>query len=363
MPLSLPTIRDLQAQAAADLNAHVEGEDATVRRSFGWALSWATAGVAWGLYRLLEWVSRQVVPTSSESEALQRWCGLYGIVPDPGQQAAGPVTCTGTPGAPVTSGATLVRADGVRYSVTSTVAVGGGGSCSATVRALEPGVAGNMDAGTTLTFEASLAGVDATATTPDSITSGTDPELDASLLLRLSERVKRPPQGGARSDYVQWCRAALPGVVDQVWPVGGYPAQGQVTAYFSVVYDGSDPASVLPDGSQELAVQEYVEPLIPMDCDGFTAAAPTGAPVTLRIDLVEDTTANRAAVVEQLVALLQRRGAAAGGSTILNSELRAAIARGHEQYLLTSVNGDGTGLGDIAQSTGYLPYLSTVTWT
>lgn len=362
MPLTLPSLSSLQQQAAADFNANVEGEDATIRRSFGWALSWVVAGATWGLYVLLDFVAQQTIPSKATGQRLLDWCALLGIVPSPAARASGTAAATGTPGAWITTGRGLVRADGVRYEVTDDVQLDGAGDASVAIRAIVPGVAGNTDDGTRLTWETALAGVDSLATVDGAISDGTDDESEASLQRRVGERMARPPQGGSRTDYQLWTRAALPGLVDRIWPVGGLPARGQVTVFFSVVYDGADPASVVPEAWQVDAVQAHVEPLIPADCDGFVAAAPVGNAVHLTIDLVVDTPTVRAAVTTELAALFQRRGAAHGGTTILNSELRTAIGRATDQYLLTSVAGDGTGTGNVAQSTGVLPYLGTVTF-
>jgi len=363
VPLTLPTLASLQQQAVADFNANVEDEDATIRRSFGWALSWVTAGATWGLYVLLDWVADQTIPSRSTGQRLLDWCALLGIVPAAAERATGTVAATGSPGAPIDAGSTLVRADGARYETTADAELDDDGEAAVPIRAITPGTSGNADAGTRLTWESAIAGVDSTASLDAAITDGTDDESEDSLQRRVGERMARRPQGGARADYVLWTREALPGLVDQVWVVGGLPARGQVAVFFSVIYDGADPASVIPEAWQVDSVQEHVEPLIPADCDGFVAAAPTANPINLTIDLVTDTPTVRAAVTAELTTLFQRRGAAHNGTTILNSEIRTAIGRATDQYLLTSVAGDGTGTGNVTQSTGVLPHLGTVTWT
>lgn len=360
---TIPTIVDLQARIAADINGNVQNEDATIRRSALWASSWALAGSVWGLYKVAEFIADQIIPSTSKGTYLRRWASLFGVTPSPATYSTGQTTITGTPTTFIPSGTTWRRRDGVRYQLDGDATIGGGGSVAADIVAIVAGASGNTDAGTLLDIEGSLAGVDATSEVTAEIANGLDEESDTSVSSRLSERVKRPPQGGAKADYVLWARAALPGVVDQVWVAGGVPAQGQVTAWFSVVYDGADPASVLPTGGQVAEVQAYIDPLIPMDCDGFTAAAPTANPIDVTINLVDDTTDNRTAVREQLVLLFQRRGAADGtGTTILNSEIRAAIGRGSDRYLVTSVDGDGIGTADVTQALGVLPHLGTVTW-
>lgn len=356
-----PTVRELRAQLAADLNGQLTTEDALIRRALMWALTWAVAGAVYGVYSVAEFIARQIIPSGATGTFLRRWATLFGITPRPAVAAVGSVAFTGTNGVEVPTGTELQRTDGARFITTADGTIVAGTAVIPVVAVLA-GLAGNTDAGSEFTLVAAIAGIDSVATVSVELRDGLDEEADVDLARRLDDRLKRPPQGGSRDDYRLWCRAAIPGTVDQVWTRGGIPALGQVTSYCTVQYDGSDPESIIPTPDQLATIQAYVDPRIPVDCDGFTAAAPVALPVTFDLSLSDDTEAIHALVATELTALFQRRSAALDATTILNSELRQAIGRATEQYLLLDVLGLGP-LANLEPVDGSVFVLGTVTYS
>src|SRR5262249_34671036 len=112
------------------------------------------------------------------------------------------------------------------YETTLEAVTASSGSVDVPVRALDPGTVGNVDAGEFLSVSTTIAGVDANAEVV-SLAGGTDTENDDDLRIRVLERIRQPPQGGAAHDYVRWAKA-VPGVT-RAWVSPNEMGIGTVT--------------------------------------------------------------------------------------------------------------------------------------
>tara|TARA_R100001086_G_scaffold133667_3_gene69464 strand:- start:5645 stop:6736 length:1092 start_codon:yes stop_codon:yes gene_type:complete len=355
---TIPTLAALVAQISADLRAELPDDSSRFRRWVLNVLAVVVAGATWMMYLYLSWIARQQMIDRATTDNALRHAAIWGIDPTVAAVATGTVTFSGTVSSVIPAGTVIQRNDGVRYTVDAEVTYDDTSETFA-VTAEEAGSDGNAVADTVVFLIAAIDGV-TTEGAVVSITGGDDDESVDSVVERTLERIRTPPQGGAEADYVAWAQAAL-ATVDNVWPQGGVPTPGQVTVYFSVEWDGSDPSSVIPSGANEATLLAYIEPLIPVGVTALYVTAPTGDPIDMTIALGDDTTANRAAVTAELVALFQRLGEP-GGADIVNSKVRQAIGRGSEDYTLSDLNGDGTGLDDITQGASSLVYLGAITW-
>jgi uncharacterized phage protein gp47/JayE len=301
------------------------------------------------LHGHLEYLSRQVFPDRSEAEFLERQASLFGITRRPAQFAVGSVDVAGTSGTVVPAGTVLLRSDGARYE-TGVEVVLVGGSATPAVTAVDAGEVGNADAGTALTFESPVEGINSRAAVGvGGLVNGSDPESDDSLRARLLQRMRRPPHGGAAADYVAWA-LEVPGVT-RAWV---YPLElgaGTVTVRF--VRD--DDASPIPDAAEVDAVLAYIEERRPVTA-AVAVLPPVAVPLDLTLSLSPDTAAIRA-TVEAEVADFLRRTAEPGG-TVAVSQLRMAIgsAEGVSDFDLQWPT------ADVAHETGELATPGAVTW-
>nr|CDS57542.1 hypothetical protein SYMBAF_200012 [Serratia symbiotica] len=98
------------------------------------------------------------------------------------------------------------------------------------------GIDGNADAGTALTLDISLPGIDASGVMVDPATGGADIETQESLRARMLLAYQTPPQGGSDKDYEQWARA-VPGIT-RCWTKRRLMGAGTVGVY--IMCDGND---------------------------------------------------------------------------------------------------------------------------
>jgi len=350
MPFARPSLTDLIARAAADIEAALPGADARLRRSNLAVIGRMHAGAVHGVYGYLDWLAQQLMVDTAETIFLDRYAGIWGVLRVPASFAAGLVDVTGTTGVVVPAGTQLQRSDGAGYTTTADATLVAG-AAEVPVVAVEAGAAGNADAATRMAFVAPVPGVATAALVKaGGLTQGADREDDEALRGRVLARIQQPPMGGARSDYEAWA-LQVPGVT-RAWV---YPLEnGPGTVVVRFVRDGD--AGLIPDAAEVTAVQEYIDDLRPV-CAQVTVEAPTQAALNLTIQLTPNTSAVRAAVTAELADVLQRE--AMPGGTILLSHLREAIsvAAGEVNNVLTSPT------ADIDHDPGEMPVLGTITWS
>lgn len=170
----------------------------------------------------LQSVDQDAVPSQKTSlAALRNMAVAFGIPADAsgnfGQRPASSATggqgnCTGTNGVTFPDGSLLYAPDGVTVvklvgGVTISGAPPGTGSVLGYFAAVTPGTAGNLPAGSVLTWQAAPTGADATVTLTAALSGGTDLESPASLLSRILGRWQNPPKGGTGRDYRTWAES------------------------------------------------------------------------------------------------------------------------------------------------------------
>lgn len=350
MPFARPTLSELINRTLADTTSRLSADE-LLRRADAEVLARVLAGAAHGLYGYIDWLSRQILPDTSESEWLERHASLWlSEGRKPAAAATGAVSFTGVSGSVVPSGTVLRTAAGVQVATVADVTLSGGAG-SAAAEAVEAGAAGNLIAGTPLSLVSPIAGVQSTAlVAAGGITGGADIEDDEALRARVIDRIQQPPQGGCAYDYVAWALQ-----VEGVTRAWVYPQElglGTVTVRF--VRD--DDASLIPDAGEVATVQAHIDALRPVTAQ-VTVVAPVAVPLDITITgLVPDTAAVRAAIQAEVTDLLRRE--AVPGGTILISRLREAIsiAAGESDHVLTSPT------ANITHATGELAVLGTITW-
>lgn len=333
----------------------MDGADARLRRSNLNVLARVFSGVAHGLYGYLDWIAKQILPDEADEEILVRHANIWLDKPRiAAAYAAGPVTLTGTNGRVIESGTVFKRADGATFTSQDEATISSG-TASTTVVADAAGEDGNTDAGTALTLDSPIDGINASATVAsDGLTGGAGVEEKDALRARVLERIKNPPMGGSAADYVTWAKE-VPGVT-RAWC---YPCeQGDGTVIVRFVRD--DDATLIPEASEVAVVQAYIDERRPVGAHLYTLA-PVAAAQVFVIRSVPATITVKAAIDASLRDLLLREAEPEGGSgegTILLSHIREAIslAAGETDHTLVSPT------ADIKLSIGQMATFGGITW-
>ncbi len=357
MPFSRPSLAALIDRVRGDLRGRLEIGGPLLRRAMVDVLGAVWAGGVHLLYGYLDWIARQLFATTAEREALLREAAEYGITPAAATFATGNVTATGTNGSSILAGK-IIRLDAATSYRVETGQVIAGGTATLPVAAVLAGVAANIPAGTAVSFESPIVGVNPGAVVASGgIVNGTDEEGTEEVRDRLLLRKREPPTGGSDQDY-EAAALAVAGV-SRAWVYRHENGLGTVVV--RTVFD--DPVTgdvVLPSVGTVAAVQAALQAMRPTTAE-VTAVAPTALAVAFTIDLTPDNADTRTAVSAELRDLMRREAAPGDGvayGTILASHIRTAIgvAAGVDDYVLTVPP------GDVVPALGQLATLGAITW-
>lgn len=356
MSFTRPSLASLIDRVRGDLRGRLEIDGPLLRRAMVDVLGAVWAGAVHTLYGYLDWLAKQLFGDTAERESLLRMAKLYDIKPVAATFATGNVSATGEDDAPIPVGTILRLDENTSYRVTTAGVISAvTGSGTFPVKAVLAGSAANVPAGTVLTFESEVPGVNATATVDvDGITDGEDEEGTEELRDRYLLRLREPPEGGADQDYEAWA-IAVAGVT-RAWVYPNENGLGTVVVRF--VKDGE--ADIFPTAGDVTLVQAALDAERPITAE-VTALAPTKLEVDFTIHLVPDNGDTRAAVTAELTDLLRRvaePGDGAGRGTVLLSAIRTAIgtAEGVTDYVLT------VPAADVVPGVGALPVLGVIAW-
>lgn len=356
MTFKRPTLAELIRTTEDDYEGRLPGADARLPASNLNVMARVQAGGLHGLYGYQDWIARQIPFDTAEAEILERWAGIWNITRKPAASATGQVTFTGNDLAAIPAGTVLQRTDGREYATTADVAIAGT-TALATVVAVLPGLAGNLGAGAKLKMVSSIAGVDTTAVVgTGGLVAGADAESDQALLTRFLARIRMPPHGGSKQDYLAWT-LEVPGVtrawVDQLLDVDGDPVPGTVWVRF--VCD-DQVGGIIPNAAKVAEVQAYLDARRPVTAE-VVVTAPTPKPLDLVIAGLDPANDDVKAAIEAEVAdLLRREGG--DGDTLLLSHIREAIslALGERDHQLTAP------VANVTHARGEIPVMGTTTW-
>ncbi|CVA07551.1 baseplate J/gp47 family protein [Serratia marcescens] len=382
MPFNRPTLTELRAKNRTQLQAELKKTGALLRYSNMRVLADADAGLAHLHYGYLDYIALQSTPFNATDEWLSGWAGLKSVYQNPANPASTPsYEFSGTAGTPVNKGAVLRRGDGYLYRLEENVTIGGNGKGVGKLTAILPdiidaptggGIDGNADAGTTLTLDVSLPGIDASGVMLEPATGGADIETQESFRARMLLAYQKPPQGGSDTDYEQWA-LAVPGVT-RCWVKRRLMGAGTVGVY--IMCDGNDETNhgfpVGSDGISQLddwgaqkatgdqgRVADYIYPRAPV-----TALVYVCSPVAKTVDFEisgishvgRDITAAIAAAIDNV---FFEGGTPVGNGRIFLSDLNRAIRdiEGTAGFILVSPS------TNIDLGVGELPVRGEVKYT
>ena len=348
MTYQRPALPDIITRMRDDMVSRMPNGE-VLRRSNAEVYSRSLAGAVHGLYGYLDWIARQLIYDTADSDMLERWAGIWGLTRKVAGYASGPVTLTGLDGAIVPAGAFLTAYDGLQYQVFADATIVGG-TAPATVYCETAGLIGNRPAGQTLNLQSAIAGVN-TSAVAGALVGGAEIESDDSLRSRFLIRIKQPPMGGSKFDYVNWALAVAG--VTRAWCYPTEGGAGTVTVRFMM---DNTYANGIPLAGDVAAVAAYIDPLRPVTAL-VTVAAPVAVPLNFTIaSLSPATAAVKAAVTENLTDLIRRE--AQPGGTLYLSHIREAIsaALGEIDHSLTSP------AANVVNTTGNITTMGTITW-
>ena len=339
MPWSTPALKDIRSIVRDNVRASLPGANASIPNSVLRVLSDAQGGLCHLTLQYIDWLALQLLPDTAETEWLDRH-GQIWLVNSDGSKgrkqatfAAGEVTFTGTDGAIVPVG-TQLKGPTAGYETTAQITIGSGPS-AAPSRALDPGIIGNLDAGTVLQIAGvTPTGVDGQATVLE-MDGGVDTENDDDLRARILHRIQNPPMGGAEADYVTWA-LAVPGVT-RAWAA---PEQGPGTITVRFLMDelrASDDGWPQPNDVQ--VVHDYINTMRPVTVKDCYVEAPIKQYINISIaHLMPSTTAVAGAIEASVEEMLFEL--ASPGQTIFAAWVSYAImnATGVQSFLLLSTD-------------------------
>lgn len=361
MPWTTPTLAEVRGMVRDNVRAKLPGADAMVPNSVMRILSDSQGAQCHTTLQYIDWLSLQQLPDTAETEWLDRQGDIWLINSDgtTGRKMAtlaeGSATFLSTVGGVIIPISTRLSSGGaVSYETTlEAVTATGGVPVEVPVRALDPGAIGNLDPGDSLGLVSSVPGVTGEVTVV-TMTGGTDTEIDEDLRIRVLQRIRQPPQGGAAHDYVRWA-LAVPGVT-RAWcaPLEMGPGTVTVRVLFDKLRADNDG---WPNDTDLNAVTNYIDTQRPVAVKDFWVLAPIKQFVDVHIsNLIPDTTETRAAIELSLQNMMYNL--AAPGQTIFAAWKAQAIMNtaGVTSFTLT----DWT--DDVMASPGHMGVLGDIVY-
>ncbi len=324
MPWTTPSLDDVRKQNRDYVTAHLHSVP-LVPNSVARVIADSNAGLAYLTLLYIDWLALQFLPDTAEHEWLVRHANIWLVDgPKPATFAAGSATVTGTFGVVLPLGTQMTGGavgNETTFETTEQINIGTTATPVA-VRALDPGLAGNLDAGDVLNFVTAIAGLDGFATVV-SLTGGTDAETDDELRARVLERIRQPPMGGDADDYVAWA-LEVPGVT-RAWCAPMEMGIGTVTVRFMCDDLRADQGG-FPTEADVAAVSAHLDQKRPVTIKDFFVAGPIPQEIEFTItDLVLDNESIRANIEQSVNEMLFAR--AVPGQTIYRSWIDEAISQ------------------------------------
>jgi uncharacterized phage protein gp47/JayE len=249
----------------------------------------------------------------------------------PATRARGRGTLTGIAGTVIPAGLELTVAGAAFVEVEVASVIGGGGTATVDLVAINPGDAANAPAGAVLPLVTPLIGLSAQAVTLDAggLAGGAAAETVEAYRARILERIRAPAHGGAAFDYPTWIKSAFAVAHVAVAPI---LQRGVVRV---VVAMGTREAPRAPNEAELEAMRvhlgryEQTEGVRPVTAEVIMVPV-TLRPISHRIAPRPDTTAVRQAIAAAITAFYASE--ATIGGTIELSRLVEAIASADGEY-------------------------------
>lgn len=373
MPWTTPTLDQVRTLARNNLTAQLRSGP-LIPNSIARILSDSNAGLAYLVLLYLNWLAKQLLPDTAESEWLDRFAAIwltsqYGGGRKQATFAAGTATVSGLINITLPSGSELSApaSNGpLLFQTTQDVAIGPSLSANVPIIALAAGSAGNLQAGTQLGLSVAISGLNSTVTVV-ALAGGTDQETDDELRTRIIQRIQMPPMGGDADDYVAWA-LQVPGVT-RAWCSPLEMGVGTVTIRFMMddLRATSDPmTNGFPLAGDVATVQAYIDSVRPVAMLDCFVAAPIPEPIDCTIaSLDNNTSTTRAAIAAGVSAMLAAKAAPARAVNGVSQPAQEIFAAWVSDAVL---NAPGVGSFDLVMddhpmpSNGAMAVLGSITY-
>ncbi|OAZ77823.1 baseplate J/gp47 family protein [Raoultella planticola] len=382
MPFKRKTLSELREENRQFMQAELKNVGALLRFGNLKVIADMDAGMSHLHYAYLDYIALQTNPFTSTDEWLAGWMALKQTYRKAATAARSPaVKSTGTAGAILPAGTVLNRADGYQYVTDAELVISAGKSGTASVTALLPdisgdvsggGSTGNADAGTLLTLDENVPGIDNTLTLIEPATGGADIEKEEDFRQRGLQAYQNPPQGGSDADYKKWA-LEIPGIT-RAWVKRRGMGVGTVIIY--IMCDGNDTTNngfptgadgvssledwgVLKATGDQGRVADYIYPL-QADTAIIYVCSPIKKVVDLSISGIPNADSNTIQAIKDAInSLFFENGNPDGNGKIYLSDINGALSQveGSTGYVLESPT------QNIVLETGELPLLGEVNFT
>ncbi|MEZ2435759.1 baseplate J/gp47 family protein [Raoultella planticola] len=382
MPFKRKTLSELREENRQFMQAELKNVGALLRFGNLKVLADMDAGMAHLHYAYLDYIALQTNPFTATDEWLAGWMALkqtYRKAATASQSSS--VEATGTSGARLPAGTVLNRSDGYQYVTDAELIIGAGKKGTTTITAILPdltddstggGSNGNADAGTILTLDANVSGVDNSLTLVDPATGGADIEGVEDFRQRGLLAYQNPPQGGSDADYKKWA-LEIPGIT-RAWVKRRGMGVGTVIIY--IMCDGNDTTNngfptgadgvssledwgVLKATGDQGRVADYIYPL-QADTAIIYVCSPIKKVVDLSISGIPNADSDTIQAIKDAInSLFFENGNPDGNGKIYLSDINGALSQveGSTGYVLESPT------QNIVLETGELPLLGEVNFT
>ncbi|HHS9795611.1 TPA: baseplate J/gp47 family protein [Klebsiella quasipneumoniae subsp. similipneumoniae] len=377
MPFKRKTLSELRTENQQFMQAELEKVGALLRFGNLKVLADMDAGMAHLHYAYLDYIARQCTPFTSTDEWLAGWMALKQAYRKAATAARSPeAQIKGTSGRTLDAGAVINRADGYQYTTDAGVTIGSSGTATVAVTAVLPDIAedvtgggslGNADAGTILTLDANVSGIESTVTLIQPATGGADIESEDEFRSRGLLAWQNPPQGGSDTDYKKWA-LEVPGVT-RAWVKRRLNGAGTVGVYimcdrnasggFPVGTDGisqlEDWGAVRATGDQ-LAVADHIYPL-QTDTAIVFVCSPIKKVINIEISGIKNADSTTVqGIKDALTALFFDEANPDGSGKVYLSDINGSIGgvSGTTGYILNSP------MANITFAVGEIPVLGGV---
>lgn len=247
--VTIPTIPELRDMILDDIESADTSKN-LLPLAVWRILATAIAGVQYLAYKLALWLYEQIFTLTMSEEALIKRASEYGITRNPAQIWKGTATATGTDGTIIASGK-IATYNSYAYEIVTGGTISGG-TATVTLKSLTAGDDLNRAVSDELGWSTPQTGLDLVLTIASTTQEAEDQETIANLRIRLLNRQRNQPQGGAYADFIGWA-LEVAGIAEAFVD---RPTPGYVNVY--PLTDEALPADRIPSGAKITEVEDYI---------------------------------------------------------------------------------------------------------
>jgi uncharacterized phage protein gp47/JayE len=291
--ITIPTISELYTQIKSDLEATYSSQIPAFGKNFLRVMASVQAGKLWLIYKAVGYVQKNVFPDLADPEStggtLERF-GRIKLNRNPFVARAGQyiTQVTGTVGATIQAKTTF-KSDDDSVSPGKLFVIDNDFTLitspdEITLRALEPGLDSQLDAGDGLTATIPLDSVNEGVTIVSEYIAPLAAEDTEEYRQKILDSFRTEPQGGAATDYRIWAADAQG--VERVYPYTAYGGENEVDVYVEATTDDSTDGK----GTPSAAIITEVEEVIDFDPDDSVALNERGRrPINVIVNVIAIT--------------------------------------------------------------------------